>query len=150
MGIVYRSLLDDCGVTSLFVGKSPRSFADHRDSQTVVGEPIEEAIMMNNVELVKSLYAAFTRGDLDTIFAACDPNIEWISNFDLVLIPWGGERKGIDGARSFFKEVAAHVDYEFFQPRDFSGGSDFVTTWPHDCSHQTVRRSSRRRMDTPV
>ena len=70
--------------------------------------------MMNNVELVKSLYAAFTRGDLDAIFAACDPNIKWISNSDPALIPWGGERKGIDGARSFFKEVAAHIEYRIF------------------------------------
>ena len=86
---------------------------------------------MNNVEFVKSLYAAFTRGDLETIFAACDPNIEWVSNSDPALIPWGGERKGIDGARSFFKELTAHIEYESFQPRDFIGGSDYVTVLGH-------------------
>jgi ketosteroid isomerase-like protein len=108
----------------------------------LVGEPTEEAIMMNNVEFVKSLYAAFTRGDLDTIFAACDPNIEWISNSDPALIPWGGERKGIDGARSFFREVAAHVEYESFQPRDFLPGSDFVTVLGHSIAR--VRPSGGR------
>lgn len=87
--------------------------------------------MMNNVEFVKSLYAAFVRGDIEALMAASDPNIEWISNADPALIPWGGERKGRDGARSFFSELAAHVDIESFQPREFLQGPDFVTVLGH-------------------
>lgn len=43
--------------------------------------------MMNNIELVQSLYDAFKRGDLETIFAVADPDIHWVSNANPPLIP---------------------------------------------------------------
>ena len=82
--------------------------------------------MMDNVQFVKSLYKAFARGDLGYIVAASDPNIVWISNADPVLLSFGGERRGIDGVRSFFREVAANIDTDCYQPREFFGGLDFV------------------------
>jgi uncharacterized protein len=87
--------------------------------------------MMDNVEFVQSLYDAFNRGDLETIFAASDPNIDWISNADPALIPWGGERKGVAAVKEFFKELAAHMEIESFTPREFFGGPDFVTVLGH-------------------
>ncbi|MCW2286140.1 ketosteroid isomerase-like protein [Rhodoblastus acidophilus] len=87
--------------------------------------------MMNNVELVKSLYDAFKRGDLETIFAASDPNIKWISNADPALIPWGGERNGVEAAKGFFKELGDHVEFESFMPQEFFSGSDSVTVLGH-------------------
>jgi uncharacterized protein len=82
---------------------------------------------MDNVEFVKSLYAAFKRGDLQTLYENNDPNIEWYSNADPMLIPWGGERKGLSGMKSFFAELGAHVDFEKFEPRQFFAGEDTVT-----------------------
>ncbi len=82
--------------------------------------------MMDNVQLVQSLYAAFGRGDINAIVEACDPNIAWFSNADPALLPYGGELRGIDGVRSFFREVAANVEFESFQPLEFFGGPDFV------------------------
>jgi ketosteroid isomerase-like protein len=87
--------------------------------------------MTNTIELVQSLYEAFKRGDLETIFAAVDPNINWISNADPALIPWGGERKGVAAAKEFFEELAEHVEFESFMPREFLGGSDSVTVLGH-------------------
>lgn len=81
---------------------------------------------MDNVQLVQSLYAAFGRGDIDYIVAASDPNIAWISNADPALLPFGGERRGPDGIRSFFREVAANIDTDCYQPSEFFGGPDFV------------------------
>jgi ketosteroid isomerase-like protein len=86
---------------------------------------------MDNVELVKSLYAAFKRGDLETLYANSDPNIEWFSNNDPLLIPWGGERKGTSGMRSYFAEVAAHVDFEKFEPQEFFSGDNSVAAIVH-------------------
>jgi ketosteroid isomerase-like protein len=85
-----------------------------------------EAIMMDNVLLVQSLYAAFGRGDVNAIVAGCDPNIAWYSNADPALLPFGGERKGADGVRSYFRDLAASFDFESFQTREFFGGPDFV------------------------
>ncbi len=82
--------------------------------------------MMDNVQLVQSLYAAFGRGDINAIVAASDPDIAWYSNGDPALLPYGGERRGIDGVRSFFREVAANLDFESFEPREFMAGPDFV------------------------
>jgi len=86
---------------------------------------------MDNVQLVKSLYDAFMRGDLETIFAASDPEIEWSDNADPALIPWGGNRHGIAGAKEFFSELAAHADFEVFEPRQFFAGPDSVTVLVH-------------------
>jgi uncharacterized protein len=87
--------------------------------------------MMNNVELVQSLYGAFNRGDLETIFAAGDPNIIWICNADPALIPWGGERKGVEATKEFFQLLAEHVEFESFVPKEFLGGSGSVTVLGH-------------------
>jgi ketosteroid isomerase-like protein len=86
-----------------------------------------EAIMTNNVELVHSLYDAFKRGELETIFAALDPDIKWVSNADPALIPWGGERKGLAAVKEFFRQLAATVEFDSYEPQEFLGGADFVT-----------------------
>jgi ketosteroid isomerase-like protein len=90
-----------------------------------------EDVIMDNVEFVKSLYAAFKRGDLETLYAHSDPNIEWVSNCDPLLIPWGGERKGTSGMMSYFAEVAAHVDFEMFEPQEFFTGDNSVAAIVH-------------------
>ncbi len=82
--------------------------------------------MMDNVQLVQSLYAAFGRGDINAIVAASDPDIAWYSNADPALLPYGGERRGVDGVKSFFRELASNVEFESFEPLEFFSGPDFV------------------------
>ena len=86
---------------------------------------------MDNVKFVQSLYSAFSRGDMETIYEGCDPNIDWWSNVDPALVPWGGGRRGIDGVKSFFAEIAAHVDFETFEPQQFLNGQGFVLVLGH-------------------
>jgi uncharacterized protein len=81
---------------------------------------------MDNIDFVKSLYAAYANGKIDTLLQAMDPKIKWYSNADPALLPWGGERRGPTEARRFFEELAANVETEQFQPREFMGGVDFV------------------------
>ena len=87
---------------------------------------MSEAITMDNIQLVQSIYAAFARGDINSVVAATGPDIAWISNADPALLPFGGERRGIEGVRSFFRELTANITLDAFQPREFFGGSDFV------------------------
>jgi uncharacterized protein len=82
---------------------------------------------MDTVQRVVALYEAFGRGDLATIVAAMHPDIEWISNGDPALLPWGGTRRGIAEAKTFFAALAENLDFEAFEPREFLGGADFVT-----------------------
>ncbi len=64
-----------------------------------------EAITRDNVKLVQSIYAAFARGDIESILAATDPDIAWISNADPALLPFGGERAGIQRSPVIFSRA---------------------------------------------
>ncbi len=83
---------------------------------------------MSNSDLIRSLYAAFGRGDVKAILDSLEPSIEWTSNVDENIIPWGGRREGVNGAASFFQSLADHLDFEAFEPREFyeDGGTVVV------------------------
>jgi hypothetical protein len=74
---------------------------------------------MSNSDLIQSLYAAFGRGDVKTILDSLDPSVEWVSNGDGNIIPWGGRREGVSGAASFFQALADNLEFEAFEPREF-------------------------------
>jgi len=82
---------------------------------------------MDNIAYVKSLYALYTSGNIEKLLLEMTPGGDWISNADPALLPWGGEHKGIEGARRFFTELAKNVEVESFTPIEFYGGADFVT-----------------------
>lgn len=108
---------------------------------------------MGNSDLIRSLYAAFGRGDVKSILDALDPSIEWPSNGDARIIPWGG----LAGAASFFEALADNLDFEAFEPRDYfedgdtvivlgrtkarvkSGGGVFDSDWAHVFSFKNGR-----------
>jgi uncharacterized protein len=97
---------------------------------------------MNNVEFVKSVYAAFLSGGIGKIVAAADPQIEWKSNTDPALLPWGGARKGLDQIMGYFVELARNVELESFVPREFLPGPGFVVVMGHMAGR--MRRSGVR------
>lgn len=74
---------------------------------------------MTNSDLIRSLYAAFARGDVKTILDSLDPAIEWVSIGDGKVIPWAGRRDGVTGASSFFQSLADNLEFEAFEPREF-------------------------------
>ena len=65
----------------------------------------------DNVSLVQSLYAAFGRGDIDTILAALTPDVSWESIGRPEDFPTLGPRHGIDGVRDFFRLVAESLEF---------------------------------------
>jgi ketosteroid isomerase-like protein len=81
---------------------------------------------MDNIDYVKTLYAAFASGNIDKLVSEMDPMIEWSTNADPALVPWGGDRHGPAEARAFFDELKANIDYEAFTPIEFLAGRDFV------------------------
>jgi hypothetical protein len=83
--------------------------------------------MSENIHLIRSLYGAFGRGDVNYILANLDPSIVWASNGDGGRIPWGGERRGHAGAASFFQALADNLDFEVFEPRLFMDCASAVT-----------------------
>jgi len=83
--------------------------------------------MSASTDFVGFLYAAFGRGDVQTILDNLDPSIEWVSNGDPNTIPWAGKRTGAEGALSFFQLLGGTLDFEVFEPGQFLDSGDTVT-----------------------
>ena len=82
--------------------------------------------MTDHSDFVRTLYAAFGRGDLPTILDNCHKDVEWVSNGDPARIPWTGARSGVDGVTAFFVSLGTHLDFEVFEPRQFCPSGDVV------------------------
>jgi hypothetical protein len=79
-----------------------------------------------NIATVQSLYAAFARGDIDTILDACLPDVDWEAVGRRNDFPTFGSRKGKAEVKDFFRIVAETHDFDEFSPRDFYGDRDKV------------------------
>ena len=61
-----------------------------------------------NVELVRRVYEAFGRGDVDAVFAAMKPDIEWDESEGM---PYGGVYRGRDAiVENVFGPILADVE----------------------------------------
>jgi ketosteroid isomerase-like protein len=78
-----------------------------------------------NLDVVRSLYAAFGRGDLEAILAPLDPEVSWRTP-GFPDLPTAGLRHGIPAVREFFGLLLNTFDIADFQPRDFLAGGDKV------------------------
>jgi uncharacterized protein len=84
-----------------------------------------------NLALVESVYAAFAKGDIDYILSVTDPSVEWISGGSREDFPTLGARKGVEGAASFFRDVAAHDEFTSFEPRQMVAMGEMVVALGH-------------------
>jgi ketosteroid isomerase-like protein len=78
-----------------------------------------------NLDVVRSLYAAFGRGDLEAIVAPLDPQVSWRTP-GVPDLPTAGLRQGIPAVREFFGLLLQTFDIVDFQPRDFLAAGDKV------------------------
>jgi uncharacterized protein len=61
----------------------------------------------NNVDVVRAIYDAFARGDVDAVFAAMEPDIEWDESEGM---PYGGVYRGRDAiVANVFTPILADV-----------------------------------------
>jgi len=78
----------------------------------------------SNIELIRSLYDAFTRGDQEFIAANMDPEVEFHQTEQL---PWGGHYKGFpQGVQPFFTKLKSHVDSRVEVERSWEAGDAVV------------------------
>ena len=80
-----------------------------------------------NVEIVRQAYAAFGRGDIESILQLLDDRIEW----DAVMgaaphVPMAGTRHGKQAVAEFFRTLADNVTFTEFEPREFIAQGDTV------------------------
>ncbi|HEX7019439.1 MAG TPA: nuclear transport factor 2 family protein [Gemmatimonadaceae bacterium] len=78
-----------------------------------------------NLDVVRSVYAAFASGDLEGILASLDPDVSWRTP-GAPDLPTGGLRHGVPAVREFFQLLLNTFDIADFQPRDFLAAGDKV------------------------
>jgi ketosteroid isomerase-like protein len=79
-----------------------------------------------NIAHVQSLYAAFGRGDIETLLAGCAADIDWETIGRPSDFPTFGPRKGIEAVEEFFRLVDENEAFSEFAPREFYAADDKV------------------------
>lgn len=79
-----------------------------------------------NIETVKSMYAAFGRGDSETILAAVTDDVDWGVVAEETGAPWYGIRHGKAEVAAFFADFGSAVAVEVFEPRSFAANGSEV------------------------
>lgn len=81
--------------------------------------------------VVRDVYAAFARGDLEAVLRPLAPDCDWRCLAPAPL-PFAGAFRGPEGARDFFGRVLAHVRLDVFAPRRFLADGDTVVVTGED------------------
>ena len=77
-----------------------------------------------NIETIKSVYAAFGRGDVDAILDATSDDVDWASESASNGAPWYGVRKGKAAVGAFFDAFAKAMQVDEFTPLTFAASED--------------------------
>ena len=78
-----------------------------------------------NIDLVRQVYGAFGRGDLEGILGSLDPQVTWRTPGPPDL-PSAGLRRGLDAVREFFGKLLSTFEITNFVPSDFLAQGDTV------------------------
>lgn len=98
-----------------------------------------------NTKVVQDAYAAFGRGDVQGILDRLDDNIVWKAVYGAgPQVPMSGERRGKAAVADFFKQVAAHVTFSRFEPKEFVATGDKVVA----LGHYTAKTSAGKDFDS--
>jgi uncharacterized protein len=76
-----------------------------------------------NVQVVQAAYAAFKRGDIQTILNSLASDVEWIAP---AIEPVAGTYHGRAGVTKFFERVNEISEFESFEPREYVAQGDRV------------------------
>ena len=79
-----------------------------------------------NIAVVRLLYKAFVRADIETIIGSLAPDIEWHSGGEKQDYPIFGPRKGVAQVQEFFRLVSELLEFSDFSPREFFAEKDKV------------------------
>jgi ketosteroid isomerase-like protein len=80
-----------------------------------------------NTQMVKDAYAAFLRGDVNTVLSMLDDSVQWEgAKGGEGVVPTSGLRRGRAAVGEFFSQVAANIDFELFEPQEYVAQGDMV------------------------
>jgi ketosteroid isomerase-like protein len=78
-----------------------------------------------NVVVVQNAYAAFARGDIQTILGSLTDDVEWVLPGE-GLIPQAGTYRGLEGVGRFFQLLSQTTEFSALEPREFIADGDRV------------------------
>lgn len=84
-----------------------------------------------NIDTVQQIYADFGQGRIPAILERVGPDVEWV-NAGPLAVPYARKRRGLDEVSEFFSTLAATVDVQLFEPKEFFAAGDRVVvlgTW---------------------
>src|SRR5439155_22069040 len=85
-----------------------------------------------NTKTVQEAYAAFGRGDVQSILDRLTDDVIWKPVYGAApYVPTSGERRGKAAVATFFKQVAEHVNFLTFEPKEFIATGDKVVALGH-------------------
>jgi hypothetical protein len=85
-----------------------------------------------NTKVVQDAYAAFGRGDVQSILDSLDDGIVWKGVYGAgPHVPTAGERRGKAQVGEFFTQVAQNVNFSRFEPQEFIATGDKVVALGH-------------------
>jgi len=83
----------------------------------------------NNTAIVKRIYEAFGRGDIEAILSNLADDVEWNVSGRQDGIPYAGTYHSRNGARDFFSLLGESISYDQFEPRRFVAEGDQVAVF---------------------
>jgi hypothetical protein len=85
-----------------------------------------------NTKVVQDAYAAFAKGDTQALLGNFADDIVWNAVYGTgPHVPTSGERRGKAAVGEFFKQVAVHINFSRFEPREFIATGDTVVALGH-------------------
>jgi ketosteroid isomerase-like protein len=84
----------------------------------------------SNVEVVRSMYEAFGRGDIPAVLASIDDAMVF-TVFGASSVPMAGTRRGVTGMEQFFAELANTIEFSSFDAHDYIAQGDRVVALVH-------------------
>ena len=83
----------------------------------------------DNTAIVKRIYEAFGRGDIEAILTSLADDVEWVVSGRQDGIPYAGTYHSRNGARDFFSLLGESISYDQFEPRRFVAEGDQVAVF---------------------
>jgi ketosteroid isomerase-like protein len=78
-----------------------------------------------NINIVQQIYADFGQGKVQAILERVNPDVEWV-NAGFLAVPCARRRRGLGEVSEFFSTLAATVDVQSFEPKEFFASGDRV------------------------
>ena len=85
----------------------------------------------SNIDLVKGLYAAFGRGDIEHIVGHLTTDVDWQSYGNPAHFPTLGPHMGQAAVQDFFGKVGDTLEFSEFSPQEFFADRDTVIALGH-------------------